>query len=91
VLNFCRELTSLRRSGRAGQLAPLERVLLDDQVWAFRVGGSTTVANLSPEPARSDLGPAVFTVLASTEPGAKGNRVSGEFALAPWEAMVLAG
>jgi hypothetical protein len=71
------------------QLAPLERVLLDDEVWAFRVGGATTVANLSSEPAKRDLGPAVLTVLASAHPGAQGNKVSGELTLAPWEALVL--
>jgi alpha-glucosidase len=91
VLNFCRQLNSLRSSGQVAQLTPLERVLLDDQVWAFRVGGATTVANLSSEPAKRDLGPVAFTVLASTHPGARGNKVSGELTLAPWEALVLAG
>jgi alpha-glucosidase len=89
VLNLCRELALLRRSGQVAQLAPLERVLLDDEVWAFRVGGATTVANLSSEPAKRDLGPAVLTVLASAHPGAQGNKVSGELTLAPWEALVL--
>jgi hypothetical protein len=67
----------------------VERVLLDDQVWAFRAGGATTVANLSSEAATRDLGSGVLTVLASTQPGAQGNRISGELTLAPWEAMVL--
>jgi alpha-glucosidase len=91
VLSLCRELTLLRRSGRVAQLAPLERVLLDDQVWAFRAGGVTTVANLSSGPATRDLGLGVLTVLASTQPGAQGNRATGELTLAPWEAMVLGG
>jgi hypothetical protein len=66
-------------------------VLLDDQVWAFRVGAATTVANLSSEPAKRDLGSVVLTVLASTQPGAQGNKISGEVMLAPWEALVLGG
>ena len=89
VLNLCRELALLRRSGQVAQLAPLERVLLDDQVWAFRVGDVTTVANLSSEPATRDLGSVALTVLASTQPGAHGNKVTGELTLAPWEAMAL--
>ncbi len=89
VLNLCRELAFLRRSGRVAQLGPMERVLLDDQVWAFRAGGVTTVANLSSEPARRDIGEGVLTVLASTQPGAQGNKVAGELTLAPWEALVL--
>jgi len=67
----------------------MERVLLDDQVWAFRAGGVTTVANLSSEPATRDIGSEVLTVLASTQPGAQGNKVAGELTLAPWEALVL--
>ncbi len=89
VLNLCRELAFLRRSGKVAQLGPMERVLLDDQVWAFRAGGVTTVANLSSEPATRDIGPGVLTVLASTQPGAQGNKVAGELTLAPWEALVL--
>lgn len=89
VLALCRELNMLRRSAQVAQLAPLERVLLDDQVWAFRVGGATTVANLSPEMAKCDVGSVVRTVLASTQPGARGSTVAGEITLAPWEAMVL--
>jgi hypothetical protein len=89
VLNLCRELALLRRSGQVAQLAPLERVLLDDQVWAFRVGDVTTVANLSSEPATRDLGSVALTVLASTQPGAHGKKVTGELTLAPWEAMAL--
>ncbi len=89
VLHLCRELNSLRRSGEVAKPAPLERVLLDDQVWAFRAGGVTTVANLSPGPATADLGPANLTVLASTRPGAQGGKVTGEMTLAPWEALVL--
>jgi len=89
VLNLCRELAFLRRSGKVAQLGPMERVLLDDQVWAFRAGGVTTVANLSSEPATRDIGSEVLTVLASTQPGAQGNKVAGELTLAPWEALVL--
>jgi hypothetical protein len=49
----------------------------------------TTVANLSSEPATRDLVSGALTVLASTQPGAQGNKISGELTLAPWEAMVL--
>ncbi len=89
VLNLCRELALLRRSGDVGQLAPLERVLLDDQVWGFRAGGVTTVANLSSEPATRDIGSGVLTVLVSTQPGGQGKKLTGELTLAPWEALVL--
>lgn len=90
ALNFCRELALLRRSGQIGQLGHMERVLLDGQVWAFQVGGATTIANLSPDHVTRDIGSdAVLTVLASTERGSRGNKVTGEVSLGPWEAMVL--
>ena len=57
VLSLWRELASLRASGHIGTVGPMERVLLDEQVWAFRVGTATTVLNLSSRPATRDIAP----------------------------------
>jgi alpha-glucosidase len=89
VLNFWRQLAQLRQAGLIGRPEHLERVLLDDQVWAFRVGAMTTVANLSPqEVTRSVESGEVLTVLASTAPGRTGTKAGGEITLRPWEALV---
>ena len=74
MLNFWRQLSRLRQAGLIGNPAPLERVLLDEQVWAFRVGGATTVANLSPEPVtRPFPSGEVSTVLAFDHGGTAGH------------------
>jgi alpha-glucosidase len=92
VLNFCHELLALRRSGQIARPGQMERVLLDDRVWAFRVGGATTVANLSPRPASRDLGTATaLSVLASTRASRKGTKAGPRLDLGPWEALVLGG
>ncbi|HTT91691.1 MAG TPA: alpha-amylase family glycosyl hydrolase [Acidimicrobiales bacterium] len=89
VLNFWRQLAQLRQAGLIGRPGHLERVLLDDQVWAFRVGAVTTVANLSSqEVTRSVESGQVLTVLASTAPGRTGTKAGSEIALRPWEALV---
>ncbi len=89
VLNFWRQLALLRTTSQIGNVEKLERVLLDDQVWAFRVGRATTVANLSPSEAIRATGTGeVLTVLASTRPGRQGTTISGELQLMPWEALV---
>jgi hypothetical protein len=81
----------LRRSGQIGQPERLERVLLDDQVWAFRVNNATTIANLSPEEVTREVPlDGVATVIASTQPRLPGKKVTGEVNLGPWEAIVLA-
>jgi len=90
VLNFWHELAELRSSGAIGATAELERILVDDQVWAYRVAGTVTVANLSPEVAHSDIG-AELEVLAGTRPGSAGTRLGPKLTLQPWEALVLAG
>ena len=88
VLNFWRQLALLRRAGLVGRPAPLERVLLDEQVWAFRVDGVTTIANLSPGQVTRDLGSGdALTVLASTRPERRETKVAGELVLGPWEAL----
>jgi alpha-glucosidase len=90
VLNLVRELAMLRRSGQIGQPERLERVLLDDQVWAFRVNNATTIANLSPEEVTREVPlDGVATVIASTQPRLPGKKVTGEVNLGPWEAIVL--
>jgi alpha-glucosidase len=90
TLNLWHQLGSLRASGRIGTTGAMERVLLDDQVWAYRVGGVTTIANLSAEPATRSLGSgATFAVLASTLGGHPGARVSGEVTLQPWQSLAL--
>jgi len=89
VLSLWRELAALRASGRIGTVEPLERVLLDDHVWAFRVGSATTVVNLSSRPAARDLGPdQALSVLLSTGPQPRSTEISGKVLLEPWEALV---
>jgi alpha-glucosidase len=92
VLNFWRALAALRQAGRIGSLDKLERVLLDKQVWAYRVGEVTTVANLSDQAVTRQLtGNEHLSVLVSTgalaPPGAT---VGRELSLGPWETVVLA-
>ncbi|HMK96866.1 MAG TPA: alpha-amylase family glycosyl hydrolase, partial [Acidimicrobiales bacterium] len=55
VLSFWRQLSALRRDGKISGLGALQRVAVDDQVWAYRVGEATTVANLSGRPAKVAL------------------------------------
>ena len=100
VLNFWRRLSALRQAGRIGHLDKLERVLLDDQVWAYRVGEVTTVANLSDQavtrPAGRRRAPQRAGLLGLIGPrpiGPRhtrpGRRVGHQLHLRPWEAMVL--
>jgi glycosidase len=90
VLNFWHRVAKLRSSGRIGQVGALERVLLDDQVWAFRVGDVTTVANLSSEPATADLGATDLEVVISTVPGPTSTLPPGPVTLGPWQVLVVA-
>jgi alpha-glucosidase len=90
VLNVWRGLAGLRGTGRIGGIHKLERVLLDDQVWAYRVGPVTTVANLSSQAAKRQLGAdGALAVLASSVALRTGTEVGPELHLEPWEAMVL--
>jgi len=95
VLNFWRELAGLRRSrqigsGQARTAGTLERVALDDQLWAYRVGEVTTVANLSNKDATISLGEhSEHRVVVSTQPNQQGVKLAGKAALGPWEAFVL--
>jgi alpha-glucosidase len=90
VLSFWHRLAELRSLGLIGVVADLERVVLDDQVWAYQVGGVTTVVNLSSTLAKIDLGAGTsWAVLVSTRPGPQRAEVAGEMVLEPWEALVL--
>ncbi len=90
VLSLWRELARLRQDGLVANPGPLERVLLDDQVWAFRTGLTTTIANLSASQATREFPTGhAMTVLASTRPGRRGTEVAGKVDLAPWEALVV--
>ena len=90
VLNFWHHLSLLRAAGTIGAAGHLERVVLDDQVWAYRVGQVTTIVNLSDFPAQAKIGGGTgWSVLASTRPQAVGTEPSSDMALEPWEAMVL--
>jgi hypothetical protein len=69
---------------------PLERLALDDHVWAYRLGDVVTVANLSGAPAPAVIGTGSdWSVLLSTRPGREGSEVPGGLSLEPWEAVVL--
>jgi alpha-glucosidase len=90
VLNLWRELSQLRRAGLVGTPGPIDRLLLDEQVWAWRAGTATTIANLSAANAtRGFPSGQEMTVLASTRPGQQGTRVAGDLVLGPWEALVV--
>jgi alpha-glucosidase len=88
ALHLSRRLNQLRREGGLGQLAPLETVVVDDQVWAFRTGQALAVLNLSPAPAKCRIGQHDFEVLVSTGQRKEGEPLSEELELAPWEALV---
>ena len=91
VLNFWRELVALRRAGKVGVVEKMERVAVDDQVWAYRVGVSTTVANLSDRPATiSALGVRGAWVAVSTTSDRERVPLSEDVELGPWEALVVA-
>ena len=67
----------------------MERVLLDEQVWAFRVGTATTVLNLSSRPAARYIGPEeALSVLVSTGLGERDHKITGSVLLEPWEALI---
>lgn len=90
VLKLCHELIALRRSGQIAKGANVQRLLLDEEVWAFRVGEAITVANLSPAQAERELAvPGPLHVLCSTRPGATGTKAGPVLHLGPWEAAVL--
>jgi hypothetical protein len=90
VLNLWRELALLRKAGLVGDPGPLERVLLDEQVWAFKTGMTTTIANFSARQATREFSPGhPMTVLASTRPEQLGTKVPGDVVLEPWEALVV--
>jgi alpha-glucosidase len=90
TVNFWRELARLRKARLVGQPGQLERVLLDDHVWAYRVGGTTTIANLSDRQVTRDIPLAHGnSVLASTGPKQRGQELAGEVALEPWEALIV--
>lgn len=92
VLNLSRRLNQLRQEGVLGRVSPVERLVLDDQVWAFRTGTVTTVLNLSPEPTTCRLGAGdsggALEVLVSTGERKEGEALGDEVQLAPWEAVV---
>jgi alpha-glucosidase len=91
VLSFWHRLSLLRSSGRIGVVGDLERVVLDDQVWVYRVGVTTTVVNLSDSAAKADIGAGTsWSLLVSTRPQPEGTELLGQLSLEPWEALVLA-
>src|SRR5579875_159290 len=88
VLNFWRHLASLRRSGRIGGHFLVRTLHLDDQVWAYRVGDATTIANLSPAQAEVSLPAPAGRALASTSPDKQDAELGTRLSLGPWEALV---
>lgn len=91
VLNFWHELSKLRNSAVIGRLGHVERVFLDDQIWAYRVGPALTVANLSPGPAKFSLPEGPRQLILATGPAwQKDQEISGEIILGPWESLLVA-
>src|SRR5579875_491169 len=88
VLNFWRRLAALRRAGKIGGSPPVATLWLDDQVWAYRVGSATTVANLSPAQAEVSLPAPAGRALASTSPDKQDAELGTRLSLGPWEAFV---
>ncbi len=66
--------------------------MLDDQVWAYRVGEVTTVANLSDQAVTRQLTGDDTSACWSPRPRSapRGPTVDGELSLGPWETVVLA-
>jgi len=90
TLNFWRTLAALRSTHRLGAGGPATTLLLDDQVWCYRVGGTITMLNLSAEPStRSLQGNAAHPVLAATDPAWQRSEVVDEVELGPWQALVV--
>jgi alpha-glucosidase len=82
LLSITRRLLSLRREGFFPAMGRYEEVVAGDQLWVYRVGEATVMANLSEEPASVHLpgGP----MLASTGPA-----VLEDGVLEPWGAVVV--
>jgi alpha-glucosidase len=97
VLNLCRHLLALRRSGQVARTGQIESLFLDEQVWVFRVAGTVTAVNLSGERASARLGAGrSFVLLAETgQPFRAEKTLPGSamtetvLDLGPWEALVL--
>ncbi len=91
VLNFWHRLAELRRQGLAGALGAWQQLAQDDQVWAYRVGGTATVVNLSAEPARCRLAQlAGGHVLVSTHAGQPAELTGPDVDLQPWQGLLVA-
>lgn len=92
VLHFSRHLNRLRREEGLGEVAPLQRLWLDDQVWAFRCGPTLTVVNLSPRAGRCPLPASALPdgtrVLVATDAARQGRQLEATIELAPWEGLV---
>lgn len=88
-LHLSRRLNHLRRQGRLGTVAPVQDVVVDDQVWAFRAGPVTAVLNFSTRPATVDLLPTgAGQVLLATGSIPEGSPLPTHLELGPWEAVV---
>ena len=91
VLNFWRRLGHLRQERRLGDAASLTRLALDDRAWAYRVGSTATVANISDQPCTVVVpGLAGARVLVSTHARTEESLAGDEVALQPWQALVVA-
>jgi alpha-glucosidase len=85
VLHLCRDLLALRRADSGGQIAGYQALPGPAELWAYRVGGLTVLANFSGRPlVASDPGGAV--VLSSHGPV---QRAGAGITLAPWQGIIV--
>lgn len=90
VLNLWRTLAAMRKAGRIAASEKMERVQTNEQVWAYRVGQSTTIANLSDRRAHvTALAAARAPVAVSSSGMCEGEVLGQEFELRPWEVLVV--
>jgi alpha-glucosidase len=85
VLHLCRDLLALRRADSGGRIADYRALPAPPEVWAYRAGGLTVLANFSGRPlAPPDPGGTV--VLSSQGPV---QRAGAGLTLAPWQGVVI--
>ena len=89
VLRFCRDLLTLRRAESGGQIAGYRALPAPPQVWAYRAGSLTVLANCSGRPVTCP-GPGGTILLSSTGPAppAAGDTAGRDLTLAPWQGII---
>jgi hypothetical protein len=88
MLSLSRDLIGLRAAVPDLRSGGYTRLAAADGLWAWRRGDRTVVAlNLDDGPARLDLSDGMLRI--GTRRERDGERVTGSFALAPWEGAIV--